>query len=159
MTLLNSCKYSKQLTRVKRVCKSLITVPLCANFLMCASASVLTSHVSSEATHCLTSMDCQVFVLLSFLPSLFLSPAQFLSLFLSACLPACLSMYCLSVYNVHSFYVTIRLPTCLSYSTPSINEALPKGCHLDVVGGPSTPHDPESDAGGSVSSWQSHPSR
>jgi hypothetical protein len=25
---------------------------------------------------------------------------------------------------------------------------------LDVVGGPSTPHDPESDAGGSLSSWQ-----
>jgi hypothetical protein len=30
---------------------------------------------------------------------------------------------------------------------------LPKGCHLDVVRGPSTPHDPESDAGGSLSSW------
>jgi hypothetical protein len=27
--------------------------------------------------------------------------------------------------------------------------SLSKGCHLDVVGGPSTPHDPESDAGGS----------
>jgi hypothetical protein len=25
---------------------------------------------------------------------------------------------------------------------------------LDVVGGPSTPHDPESDADGSLSSWQ-----
>jgi hypothetical protein len=36
---------------------------------------------------------------------------------------------------------------------------LPKGCHLDVVGGPSTPHDSESDAGGSLSSWQGHPSR
>jgi hypothetical protein len=36
---------------------------------------------------------------------------------------------------------------------------LPKGYHLDVVGGPSTPHDPESDAGGSLSSWQGHPSR
>jgi hypothetical protein len=36
---------------------------------------------------------------------------------------------------------------------------LSKGCHLDVVGGPSTPHDPESDAGGSLSSWQGHPSR
>jgi hypothetical protein len=36
---------------------------------------------------------------------------------------------------------------------------LPKGCHLDVVRGPSTPHDPESDAGGSLSSWQSHPSQ
>jgi hypothetical protein len=31
--------------------------------------------------------------------------------------------------------------------------------HLDVVRGPSTPHDPESDAGGSLSSWQGHPSR
>jgi hypothetical protein len=33
------------------------------------------------------------------------------------------------------------------------------GCHLDVVRGPNTPHDPESDAGGSLSSWQGHPSR
>jgi hypothetical protein len=40
-----------------------------------------------------------------------------------------------------------------------LKEALPKGCHLDVMGGPSTPHDPESDAGGSLSSWQGHPSR
>jgi hypothetical protein len=38
-------------------------------------------------------------------------------------------------------------------------KALSKGCHLDVVRGPSTPHDPESDAGGSLSSWQAHPSR
>jgi hypothetical protein len=30
---------------------------------------------------------------------------------------------------------------------------LPKGCHLDVVGGPSIPHDPETDAGGNLSSW------
>jgi hypothetical protein len=37
--------------------------------------------------------------------------------------------------------------------------SLSKGCHLDVVRGPSTPHDPESDAGGSLSSWQGHPSR
>jgi hypothetical protein len=37
--------------------------------------------------------------------------------------------------------------------------SLSKRCHLDVVRGPSTPHDPESDAGGSVSSWQGHPSR
>jgi hypothetical protein len=36
---------------------------------------------------------------------------------------------------------------------------LSKGCHLDVVRGPSTPHDPESNAGGSLSSWQGHPSR
>jgi hypothetical protein len=33
-----------------------------------------------------------------------------------------------------------------------------EGYHLDVVGGPSTPHDPESDAVGSLSSWQGHPS-
>jgi hypothetical protein len=32
--------------------------------------------------------------------------------------------------------------------------SLLKGCHLDVVRGPSTPHDPESDAGRSLSSWQ-----
>jgi hypothetical protein len=38
-------------------------------------------------------------------------------------------------------------------------QALPKCYHLDVVGGPSTPHDPESDTGGSLSSWQGHPSR
>jgi hypothetical protein len=30
-----------------------------------------------------------------------------------------------------------------------IQRALPKGYHLDVVRGPSTPHDPESDVGGS----------
>jgi hypothetical protein len=38
-------------------------------------------------------------------------------------------------------------------------DALPKGYHFGVVGGPSTPHDPESDAGGNLSSWQRHPSR
>jgi hypothetical protein len=37
--------------------------------------------------------------------------------------------------------------------------SLSKGCHLDVVRGPSTPHDPESDAGGSLNFWQGHPSR
>jgi hypothetical protein len=36
--------------------------------------------------------------------------------------------------------------------------SLSKGCHIDVVRGPSTPRDPESDAGGSLSSWQAHPS-
>jgi hypothetical protein len=30
---------------------------------------------------------------------------------------------------------------------------------LDVVRGPSNPHDPESDAGGSLSFWQGHTSR
>jgi hypothetical protein len=38
-------------------------------------------------------------------------------------------------------------------------KSLSKGCHLDVVREPSTPHDPESDAGGSLSSWQGHTSR
>jgi hypothetical protein len=28
----------------------------------------------------------------------------------------------------------------------TVSRLLPKGCHLDMVGGPSTPHDPESDA-------------
>jgi hypothetical protein len=40
-----------------------------------------------------------------------------------------------------------------------MNLSLPKGYHLDVVGEPSTPHDPESDAGWSLNSWQGHPSR
>jgi hypothetical protein len=35
-------------------------------------------------------------------------------------------------------------------------DSFSKGCHLDVVRGPSTPNDPESDAGGSLSSWQGH---
>jgi hypothetical protein len=33
------------------------------------------------------------------------------------------------------------------------DDALPKGCHLDMVGGPSAPHDPKRDAGGTLSSW------
>jgi hypothetical protein len=44
------------------------------------------------------------------------------------------------------------------FSSP-LRPALPKCYYLDVVGGPSTPYDPESDAGGSLSSWQGHPSR
>jgi hypothetical protein len=40
-----------------------------------------------------------------------------------------------------------------------ITTTLSKGCHLDVVREPSTPHDPESDSGGSLSSWQGHPGR
>jgi hypothetical protein len=40
-----------------------------------------------------------------------------------------------------------------------VEKSLSKGCHLDGVRGPSTPHDPESDSGGSLSSWQGHPSR
>jgi hypothetical protein len=34
----------------------------------------------------------------------------------------------------------------------NITRPLSKGYHLDVVGGPSTPHDPESDVGWSLSS-------
>jgi hypothetical protein len=41
----------------------------------------------------------------------------------------------------------------------NIVHVVSKGCHLDVVGEPSSPHDPESDADGSLSSWQGHPSR
>jgi hypothetical protein len=44
-------------------------------------------------------------------------------------------------------------------SVPLLVHALSKCYHLDVVRGPSTPHDPESNAGGSLNSWQSHPSR
>jgi hypothetical protein len=48
----------------------------------------------------------------------------------------------------------------ISWNFPEgIEDTLSNGCHLDVVGGPNTPHDPESDAGGSLSSWQGHPSR
>jgi hypothetical protein len=51
-----------------------------------------------------------------------------------------------------------RFHNCLLFSC-ILFEPLSKGCHLDVVRGPTTPHDPESDAAGSVSSWQGHPSR
>jgi hypothetical protein len=39
------------------------------------------------------------------------------------------------------------------------NYSLPKGYDLDVVEGPSISHDPESDAGGNLGSWQGYPSR
>jgi hypothetical protein len=48
---------------------------------------------------------------------------------------------------LYSTYIHIKILSVLTVS-------LSKGCHLDVVRGPSTPHDPESDAGGSLSSWQ-----
>jgi hypothetical protein len=54
------------------------------------------------------------------------------------------------------FYLNIAL---IKQFCGSNDVALSKGCHLDVVRGPSTPHDSESDAGGSLSSWQGHPSR
>jgi hypothetical protein len=55
----------------------------------------------------------------------------------------------------------IEFQTTEAYSNLDLTnvKSLLKGYHLDVVGGPSTPHDPESDAGGSLSSWQGHPSR
>jgi hypothetical protein len=62
--------------------------------------------------------------------------------------------YCTNI-EVHSEFCSQAIRnTEYVYSIP-----LSKGCHLDVVRGPSTPHDPESDAGGSLSSWQCHPSR
>jgi hypothetical protein len=48
---------------------------------------------------------------------------------------------------------------CLLICLLIIEATLSNGCLLDVVRGPSTPHDPESNAGGSLSSWQGHPSR
>jgi hypothetical protein len=51
--------------------------------------------------------------------------------------------------NQRDWYITHTL----------VHNTLSKGCHLDVVRGPSTPHDPDSDAGGSLSSWQGHTSR
>jgi hypothetical protein len=65
--------------------------------------------------------------------------------------PVAGQIWCLSDGPYDSLHNFVFLPLCES--------ALPKGYHLDVVGGPSTPPDPESDAGGSLSSWQGHPSR
>jgi hypothetical protein len=60
----------------------------------------------------------------------------------------------------HVPYQSIRCykKICIKFGTV-YHKSLPKGYHLDVVEGPSTPHDPESDAGGSLSSWQGHHSR
>jgi hypothetical protein len=62
--------------------------------------------------------------------------------------------------------VQYDMRVALLKTTPQFNvfiqakqQPLSKGCHLDVVREPSTSHDPESDAGGSLSSWQGHPSR
>jgi hypothetical protein len=62
-------------------------------------------------------------------------------------------------YLVKSLYLKIKHTWQDDIKMVLMQIALSKGCHLDVVRGPSTPHDPESDAGGSLSSWQSHPSR
>jgi hypothetical protein len=61
-------------------------------------------------------------------------------------------------YHVH---YSRPVDSILSQLNPvgTLSHSLPKCYHLDMVGGPSTPHDPESDAGGSLSSWQGHPSR
>jgi hypothetical protein len=52
-----------------------------------------------------------------------------------------------SHYIVHLFHWSIII-----FKYPEHTDALSKGCHLDVVRGSSTPHDPESNAGGSLSS-------
>jgi hypothetical protein len=54
---------------------------------------------------------------------------------------------------------SITTTNMVAVRTSEESESRIVDCHLDVVGGPSTPHDPESDAGGSLSSWQGHPSR
>jgi hypothetical protein len=46
-------------------------------------------------------------------------------------------------------YIGLRLNTNAETFRLKNCNANPKGYHLDVVGGPSIPHDPESDAGGS----------
>jgi hypothetical protein len=61
--------------------------------------------------------------------------------------------------DVVTLQVTDSQLKCLFVLEQASENSLSKGCHLDVVRGPSTPHDPESDAGGSLSSWQRHPSR
>jgi hypothetical protein len=50
----------------------------------------------------------------------------------------------------------INLKTAMMIHLNSVQffASLSMGWHLDVVRGPSTPHDTESDAGGSLSSWQ-----
>jgi hypothetical protein len=58
-----------------------------------------------------------------------------------------------------SFMILVYLIRLVVHLLNIWNYSLSKGCHLDVVGGPSSHHDPESDAGGSLSSWQGHPSR
>jgi hypothetical protein len=62
-------------------------------------------------------------------------------------------------YLSRHWFLDIRLTGLLCLFECLTPLTLSKGCHLDVVRGPSTPHDPESDAGGSLSSWQGHPSR
>jgi hypothetical protein len=74
-----------------------------------------------------------------------------------------LKVACLGFAYKHLHFVMYRCPKILEpmgiLIIFLIYISLSKGCHLDVVRGPSTPHDPESDAGGSLSSWQAHPSR
>jgi hypothetical protein len=61
----------------------------------------------------------------------------------------------LAIFSISSAFQEVdRVITVLILD----NTLLPKDYHFDVVGGPSTLHDPESDAGGSLSSWQRHPS-
>jgi hypothetical protein len=62
-------------------------------------------------------------------------------------------------HTVYSHNKWIILLNSINHFIFVMEMSLSKGCHLDVVREPSTPHDPESDAGGSLSSWQGHPSR
>jgi hypothetical protein len=62
-----------------------------------------------------------------------------------------------TVGRIQESDITIRKPSLIFKSLESFT--LSKGYHLDVVRGPSTPHDPESVTGGSLSSWQGHPSQ
>jgi hypothetical protein len=59
-----------------------------------------------------------------------------------------------------NFSIVLAVYHSLSlFRNGTLYPSLLKGYHLDMVRGPSTPHDPESDAGGSLSSWQGRPSQ
>jgi hypothetical protein len=64
-------------------------------------------------------------------------------------------------WDISLFWFSVLCWTIFAYFNrfTLLAHVLSKGCHLDVVRGPSTPHDPESDAVGSLCSWQGHPSR
>jgi hypothetical protein len=67
--------------------------------------------------------------------------------------------YCIGAYSqIVQFSVNFGNPPHSEYRY-GLRYLSSCGYHLDVVRGPSTPHDPDSYAGGSLSSWQGHPSR
>jgi hypothetical protein len=65
------------------------------------------------------------------------------------------------MWNMSGNSINVKVVGTYSDSSSSKGKLifLPKGYHLDVVAGPTIPHDLESDASGSLSSWQGHPSR